>query len=195
MRTVYIDVGARCGTQINMALPFVDIVYGFEPSPTSFADMEHMFDDNPNVQLFNAGLWDKTCEIELINDGAAGGTIFQDYKSTGPVNKRAMAKMIRASEWFSETLTEPGKKILKLNCEGCECDILNDLIDSGEFWKLHAVLVDFDVRKCPSKKHEEDELKNKIRKFGIINIFPYMMCNDGTPMDRKILWRKVFGEE
>lgn len=196
MSTIYVDVGSRGGQQINWALPFVDFVYGFEPSPRSFNEMRPLFIDNPRVILYNCGMWNKTCDMEMFNDGAAGGTIFSDFQSTGPVRNRAMVTMVKASSWFRDNLNQRDKIILKLNCEGSECDILNDLLDSGEYSKVHTCLVDFDVRKCPSKKHEEPELMARLKSLGINNVFPYMMINDNHPtLDRKILWKKVFGGE
>ncbi|KKM84655.1 hypothetical protein LCGC14_1296920 [marine sediment metagenome] len=103
--------------------------------------------------------------------------------------------MVRASDWFRDNLTEPAKIIVKINCEGGECDILNDLLDSGEYDKVHTCLVDFDVRKCPSKRHEESKLLARLKSLGIINVLPYMMINDNTLLDRKIIWKNVFGSE
>jgi len=195
MKTIYIDIGSRGGQQIGFALQSVDHVYGFEPSPSSYHRIHKIFVDNPRVTLHQFGLWNKTCEIEMINEGAAGGTIFQDYQSTGPVPRKAMVKMIKASDWFRDNLTEPAKIIMKINCEGGECDIINDLLDSGEYSKIHTCLIDFDVRKCPSKRHEELKLITRLKLLEITNVLPYMMINDNTPLDRKIIWKNTFGDD
>ncbi len=195
MKTIYIDIGSRGGQQIEWALRSVDYAYGFEPSPLSYDEISRIFANNPKVILHPFGLWNQTCKIEMFNEGAAGGTIFRDYQSTGPVPKKAMVKMVRASDWFRDNLTEPAKIIVKINCEGGECDILNDLLDSGEYDKVHTCLVDFDVRKCPSKRHEESKLLARLKSLGIINVLPYMMINDNTLLDRKIIWKNVFGSE
>jgi hypothetical protein len=56
---------------------------------------------------------------------------------------------------------------LKLNCEGCECDVLDDLIDSGAIKQVRATMVLFDVRKIPSQKHREDEVRARLDALGI----------------------------
>lgn len=195
MKTIYVDIGSRGGQQIGWALQSVDYAYGFEPSPTSYDEISKIFANDPRVTLHPFGLWSKTCEIEMFNEGAAGGTIFADYQSTGPVPRKAMVQMVKASDWFQDNLTESDKVILKINCEGGECDILNDLLDSGEYNKVHTCLVDFDVRKCPSKREEELTLMTRLKTLGITNVLPYMMINDNTPLDRKIIWKKVFGSD
>jgi hypothetical protein len=55
---------------------------------------------------------------------------------------------------------------LKLNCEGAECDILDDLLDSGEFAKLSFVMVDFDVRKIAAMRHRQAEVAERLAVYG-----------------------------
>ncbi len=55
---------------------------------------------------------------------------------------------------------------LKLNCEGSECDILEDLLGSGEIRKVRTALVDFDVRNVPALAHREREVTEKLERSG-----------------------------
>jgi hypothetical protein len=48
---------------------------------------------------------------------------------------------------------------------------LDDLIDSGEFNKVKALMVDFDVRKVPSQVHREAEVKKRLDDFDIPKYF------------------------
>jgi hypothetical protein len=41
---------------------------------------------------------------------------------------------------------------MKLNCGGSECDILENLLDSGEYSKITQVMIDFDAREIPSQR-------------------------------------------
>jgi hypothetical protein len=115
--------------------------------------------------------------MKLYNDGWEGGTIHADYRSAlAPESGTATAKcrFVRASEWFSENLKGGDEIFLKLNCEGSECDIVNDLLDSGEYAKVKATLIDFDVRKSPSKIHQEISLRARLASLGITNVHTYM---------------------
>src|SRR5207253_9815138 len=88
---------------------------------------------------------------------------------TGPSVGKGQDELVevrRASNWFRENLREDDHVYLKLNCEGSECDILDDLLDSGEIRKVRSALVDFDVRKFPSLAHREPEVRGRLEASG-----------------------------
>ena len=72
----------------------------------------------------------------------------------------------KASEFFAEVIGEDDLVIMKLNCEGSECDIMNDLIDGNQIFKLDNVMIDFDVRKFPRLAQEEPALKKRLEEIG-----------------------------
>jgi hypothetical protein len=51
---------------------------------------------------------------------------------------------------------------MKLNCEGAEVAILNDILDSDEASKLQEVLVDFDTVKIPRMRREVELLDKRL---------------------------------
>src|SRR5437016_5446147 len=46
------------------------------------------------------------------------------------------AHFVRASDWFRANGTKDDTVFIKLNCEGCECDIIEDVFESGEYKKV-----------------------------------------------------------
>ena len=58
---------------------------------------------------------------------------------------------------------------MKLNCEGAEADIVEDLLESGELARVRSVMIDPDVRKIPSQAHRERELRERLRASGLTN--------------------------
>ena len=76
---------------------------------------------------------------------------------------------VRASEFFAEHIAADDLVVMKLNCEGSECDIMNDLIDTGEVSKIDDVMIDFDVRKYPNHAHEEPALMQRMADTGFDN--------------------------
>lgn len=76
----------------------------------------------------------------------------------------------QASDWFGEHISDDDEVYLKLNCEGSECDILDDLLDSGEIEKVTSILVDFDVRKIPALAHREREVRERLSGAGHSNL-------------------------
>jgi hypothetical protein len=85
---------------------------------------------------------------------------------------------------------------LKLNCEGAEFDIVEDLLDSGELARVSSVMIDPDVRKVPSRAHREREVVARLRAAGLTN---YVFEEDvmvGRSHRRRIQnWLRVAGAE
>ena len=178
MSRIFLDVGAHHGQTIEMMLRprfKVDTVIGFDPSPICHDILEKKFGTNPKVKLVKTGLWSETCEMNLHNEGSQGGSVHEDYQTTcNPEPRITKCRFVKASNWFAENVNSDDEVFLKLNCEGSECDIISDLLDSGEYSKVKATFVDFDVRKSPSSKHKEDELRKRMKKSGVNNLHIYM---------------------
>jgi FkbM family methyltransferase len=178
MKRIFIDVGANMGQTIAYALkpPFrIDYVIAFDPSPICCKHLSKRFGSNKKVTIIQQGLWKETCKLDLHNEGSQGGTVLADYQTTcNPEHRVTKCDFIRASDWFKKNVSNEDIVFLKLNCEGSECDVLMDLLESGEYSKVAATLIDFDVRKSPSAKHKEELLKKAIKNNDINNIHIYM---------------------
>jgi hypothetical protein len=55
---------------------------------------------------------------------------------------------------------------MKLNCEGSEIAILNDLIGSGQIARIAAFRVEFDISRVPGHELEADLLLERLREIG-----------------------------
>lgn len=178
MRRVFLDVGAHQGQTIEMMLRprfKIDHIVGFDPSILCHAILDRKFGTNPKVYIVKAGLWSETCEMDLHNEGSQGGSVHADYQTTcNPEPRVTRCKFIKASDWFAEHVSHDDEVFLKINAEGSECEIVLDLLDTGEYDKVKAVFIDFDVRKSPSQKHKEAELRERIKVLGINNLHVYM---------------------
>lgn len=193
MNRIFLDVGAHHGQTIKLLLnPKFRLTHiiGFDPSPLCHAILNRKFGNNRKVTIVKAGLWSENCEMALHNEGSQGGTIHQDYQTTcNPEPRITRCQFLKASDWFRENLSENDEIFLKLNCEGSECDIINELLDTGEYNKIKNTFVDFDVRKSPSQKHKEEELMQRMKQMNIKNLHLYM-GNHRHLMLTSILGRK-----
>lgn len=178
MSRIFLDVGSNTGQTIYLILQKkfkMDYIYGFEPSPLCCKILENKFQDNPRVSVIGIGLFSETCEMILYNEGSQGGTVHSDYQTTcSPELRETKCQFVRASEWFKNNIHEGDEVFLKLNCEGAECDIMIDLIDSGEYEKVRATLIDYDVRKSSSAQHKEQELRELLKRRNINNVHVFM---------------------
>jgi FkbM family methyltransferase len=177
MTRIFLDVGSNIGQTIELLLRprfKVDHIVGFDPSPICHGILDQKFTNNPKVTIVKHGLWSKTCKLELHNEGSQGGTVHDDYQTTcDPEIRVTQCSFIKASDWFAENVSVDDEVFLKINAEGSECEIIMDLLDSGEYGKVKSLLIDFDVRKSPSQKHKEAELRQRMDEMGIRNLHVY----------------------
>lgn len=169
---IFLDVGAHLGETLAIALEAkygFDKLYCFEPVPECCRVIAQNYQDT-RVAVCKFGLWHENCIKRLYNPKSKGASVFRD--KFGETATSRDVKLVRASDWFTHNLNPRDDQVyLKLNCEGAECAILDDLINTGEYRKIDVLMVDFDVRKIPSQKHLMGEMKARLNGLGIPKIF------------------------
>lgn len=164
-RRIFLDVGANTGQSLEAALDPAfkfDSIVCFEPVRACWKYLSEKATSKVRIERF--GLWNRTCAEVIHEPGSKGASLWIKNGMRRP-NIVELCIFHRASEWFKDNLREGDTVFLKLNCEGAECDILDDLLDSGEFSKATFTMVDFDVRKIDSQKHREAELRARLEPF------------------------------
>lgn len=172
---IFLDVGAHDGQTLAEVLKpeyRFDRVYAFEPMPAQYENLVVRFtprSEPPELVLCEYGLANSTGSLPIFgtNDEMEASL----YAGKADVDRRVVTicAFVQASAWFRATLppAEDGATVVvKLNCEGAECEILDDLIDSGEIWKITTAAVDFDVRKIPGMEYREGEIVDRLRAIG-----------------------------
>lgn len=143
MKKVFLDVGGFDGDSARAALDprfGFDAVYSFEPVKDCARRIAVNVRDR-RLTVIPAGLFDRTASLPLGSPGELGGSVYaQDARAE-------ICDFISASEWFKNNIESSDKVWIKLNCEGAELNILNDLLDSGEASKVHEALIDLDAAK------------------------------------------------
>jgi FkbM family methyltransferase len=192
---VFLDVGAHTGETLNAVRDpkyGFDRIYCFEPARACWPALEAVTDRRVTVCRF--GLWNRTEERPLYDAGSIGASLFADKFRTAPADEQA--RFVRATDWLSEHLGATDAIFLKLNCEGAEADIVDDLLDSGELAQLRSLMVDPDVRKIPSQAHRELELRERLRASGLTNYFMEDEVMVGSTHRERIQnWLRVAGAE
>lgn len=169
MTRIFLDVGAHTGQTVDAVQDprfALDRIVCFEPARASQLVLSSI--DDPRVMVEPFGLWNSTCTREIFEPGRKGASIFSDKQRIDADAKEA-CRLVRASDWFREHVTEGDLVFLKLNCEGCECDVVEDLLDSGEYRKVTSVLIFLDVVKIPSQAHRAAEVRRRLRDSGHAN--------------------------
>jgi FkbM family methyltransferase len=153
---VVIDVGANVGISISFfsTLNFVKKVYAFEPFYLTYckADQNIKLNNLKNVIIYNVGLSNKTKNIEVpdVEEGFMGASTTEFFLEeqrkliTLPTNTTTI-KLLKASNAL-EDIIEENKEVsylLKLDCEGAEYEIVEDLSLNDLLHKFKIIIIEW----------------------------------------------------
>ena len=147
---IYIDVGAHFGECIfkalNPSLGF-DLILAYEPSCLAAKRIELIKDNRIKVENFALGSTNE--QKTLYGSGLIGASIHEEKKgNSGQVTELISIKP--ASSELRKYLTASNEVFIRLNCEGSEIQVLQDLRESGLLSLIDHIYVDWDARKIPS---------------------------------------------
>jgi FkbM family methyltransferase len=163
---IFLDVGANTGQTLAAVqeLDQFDRIYSFEPVSVCWPYLTKIAGLRTQIERF--GLWDRNARAPLFDPGTKGaGMWLKDKRRADRPVTTEVCEFRRASEWFAEHIALTDVVHMKLNCEGCECDILDDLLDSGQFSKVSFAMIDFDARKIAAIRHREAELRARLEQY------------------------------
>jgi len=160
MAKVFLDIGAHVGETLQVAMEprwGFDRIYSFEPAPQCWPVLEAMADERVIILPF--GLWSSDATLVLHDPGQVGASLIEDKKLTGTVSE---VEVRDAAAWFEENVRASDEVVVKVNCEGAECDVLDRLLEADQLSKVDELLVHFDVRKIDSRRHREAETRSRL---------------------------------
>lgn len=142
MRKIFIDGGAHKGESVDLFYKlYPDAkeyeIHSFEPNP----DMWELLEKKQTI-LHKEALWGSNTERDYFKGkNSEGGTIMLE-KVSGKINynKSFPTKCVRLSDWIRDNFNKDDYIILKLDIEGAEYSVLNDMIDTGMIHWLNELL-------------------------------------------------------
>ena len=155
MTNIGIDCGANVGEITEKLLRQCDEVYAFEPNPYAFKALKERYIYNPRVHCLNKAVLNRDDKVKLFFHENSDldevkwsvGSSLLDFKGNVNKEKHTTVEAINLSE-FIKKLKNP-IKILKLDVEGVECEIINDLIDHDLIHNIEQVFVELHGKKYP----------------------------------------------
>lgn len=164
MSRVFLDVGAHRGQTLEavVAMPEFDRIVCFEPCSALWPKLEEIADERTIIKPF--GLWNRDGTFPVYQPGSKGAGLWVKDNGRG-ADETEQCEFVRASEWVLRNVGYDDTVWMKINCEGAECDIVDDLLDSGEFDRIDFLMIDFDVRKIAAMKHREAETRARLAQF------------------------------
>ncbi|WP_171114536.1 MULTISPECIES: FkbM family methyltransferase [Streptomyces] len=178
---VFLDVGGHYGETLDVALDprwGFERIYSFEPAKPCRRILEGFRDSR--VHIVPAGLSSRTGQATLFGAGLLGASVYADKSELGDGHARPETiDLVRATDWLLANTSGDDEIYLKLNCEGSECDVLEDLLDSGSISRVRSIYVDFDIRKIPSQAHRHAIVEDRLRHHRQRFITPESLASHG----------------
>jgi FkbM family methyltransferase len=155
---IFVDVGMNIGCTSLYFSSNVNVkrIYGFEPVPETYSRLLDNLKINETANKivpFNFGLGksNRTETFLFSRDfkGSVGINELSDVKKRNSRNLSEVAVEIRkASDVFNNIIQEnPTEKIvLKIDCEGGEYDIIEDLRENQILKKIDVIMIEWHVR-------------------------------------------------
>ena len=172
-----IDCGANVGCVTDAFHKAGANVVAFEPNPHAFEKLQQRFDSCPRVKCIQKAVSNVDNEqIKLLLHENAnsdqllfstGSSILEDKVNIN-INTYVWVKTINLSRFISDC--ETPIKVLKIDIEGAEIEVLNNLMDTGIIKSIPYVFVETHEQKIPSLVDATQQLRDRIRNEHYSNI-------------------------
>jgi len=160
-----VDVGGHVGETVQAAVDPIygfDIIYSLEPVRSCALAISAL--GHERVAVLSAGLSNECRPRPIIGAGSEAGSVYDDFPDAHERGGAEVCSFLRASEFFGSVLLEGDRVWVKMNCEGSEVAILEDLLESGIIGRIQELLVCFDARKIPRLATKVPDLIERIAK-------------------------------
>jgi FkbM family methyltransferase len=173
---IAIDCGANVGKVSSHWCKSGATVYAFEPNPHAFKILEENLSDYPNAYCFQKAVLDRNEQVKLYFHIASDknelhwstGSSLLRFKANVLEDKFTEVEAIDLAE-FVHAL-DKDVKILKLDVEGVEYNILRRLIESEMHMRIEHIFVETHEKQAPELQADTDELRALIKSMNITNI-------------------------
>jgi FkbM family methyltransferase len=195
---IFMDVGGNEGQTLKEVFKEkygFDKIFCFEPSIVFYETLKEFSKKDNRIHICNFGLGDKNSKKKLYASGTLRGSIYKQNSEDDKINSEII-EIVNTSEWYSNNINKDDLVFIKLNCEGSEIDILNNLIDSGLIRDIYNILITFDIREFKEYQDEEIKLRKRLKANNLINFcFADNVMIGNTHEKRIENWLKIFGAD
>ena len=170
---IAIDCGANVGKVTEVMASACATVYAFEPNPYAFAVLKERFSHNAHVHCYEKGVLDRDDQLKLFMHKNAEsdqvkwstGSSLLDFKSNINSNNYCVVDVIDLAQFIADLNAKV--KVLKIDVEGVEYQILNKLIDTGVIHQIEHVFVETHAERVAELEAEDIKLRKKIAENNI----------------------------
>lgn len=191
---IVFDIGLNIGITALYLAQQKDVVkvYGFEPFPETFAQAENNLRLNPmfasKIEIFNYGLSDKESQLPIHYNSTKPGSMSTTIDRFPDADNLVTVTLKRASTVIAPIIANSNAAVvLKIDCEGSEGAILNDLAANGVLQNVEIIIMEWHFV-------YPDSLINLLNDNGFIVFCQTEKINE-LGMIRAVRVRAVIGDE
>ena len=173
-----IDCGANVGDVTAIFLAGGANVIAFEPNPHAFAVLQERYKHFKKAKCVNKGVSGiKSSGIQklFLHESApqnqvmySTGCSIVEYKNN--VNKKNFIEVEMVNLCKFLKLLNKEIKVLKVDIEGAEVELLNDLMNEGLARDIPYIFVETHEEKIPELREETEKLKERVKVENYNNI-------------------------
>ncbi len=165
-----LDCGASVGDVTAVLVEKGAEVHAFEPNPVAFARLRERFSALPNVTCFQKAVSVANGSAtffpheNLVDDpqaiDTANGSSLLDFKGNVSIDHGYSVDTVDLADYI-KSLGRP-VKLLKIDIEGAEIEVVNRLLDEDALREVERVLVETHERKIPELLDATEALRRRI---------------------------------
>lgn len=170
---IALDCGANVGLFTTRMAQSGATVYAFEPNPDAYRKLAEVTASYPNVLLYQAAVTTKLGEVELYlhkyaDDDpeywSSGSSLLAEKSNVRKDNALKVEGIHLAA--FIKELGQP-VKFMKMDIEGAEVDVLNQLLDEGLHESIEQAFVEVHDRRIKSLAKPTQRLRERLQALGV----------------------------
>jgi FkbM family methyltransferase len=170
---IALDCGANVGLFTTRMAQSGATVYAFEPNPDAYRKLAEVTASYPNVLLHQAAVTTKLGEVELYlhkyaDDDpeywSSGSSLLAEKSNVRKDNALKVEGIHLAA--FIKELGQP-VKLMKMDIEGAEVDVLNQLLDEGLHESIEQAFVEVHDRRIKSLAKPTQRLRERLQALGV----------------------------
>ncbi|MCV0425430.1 MAG: FkbM family methyltransferase [Roseibium sp.] len=171
-----IDLGAHVGKISRKFAERAKTVYSFEPHPEIFRTLQDNTKEFPNITTFQKAVSDTSGTAKLFSDPSmttrpTQGSTLSDGKSDVSYENSYEVQLVHFSKFVQDL--DCTVKLIKVDIEGMEYRIINDLIDSNAISRVEAVYVEDHCGIIGGLEAQRDATLEKIKRLNLGHKFNF----------------------
>lgn len=179
MRKIFIDGGANLGQSTEAFCNQKDVlkdyeIFCFEPSQDEMNllnplknKLAKLEEQVKKITLINKTIWTEDGEITFYDKGTESNSIFlRDQFINNPNVKKVTVGSVNFSKWIQENFSKDDHIILKLDIEGAEYEVFDQLCEDGIITWFNKIYAEIHGIKSGKSYQETVALVEQINSFG-----------------------------